>query len=484
MLRFKAPHDMLSLKDIHPLTPALRAYLFAYIMTTLPRLSAAVPLLSRSDLTIKQKIEVLLSALRASAGLKSLPAACTLIVGGSTVLPWLFTRTFLYSTKTTISHNVASFHTLFAPYLVTICSFWSAWLAFTLLNKDKEWMGRHADSRTEQFRPQTEDRMRHAGKTIDLTLFVACRASDIVAIRLWSGLRNRRLQSGPAAKRIMSWVKEVADPSIFAFSSAIIMWSWFYAPERLPRAYNTWITRIAELDQRLLQALRLCRRGDFVYGDTTSANADLPSLCSELGLSTDYGDPVITVPIPCELYHCGSGESCEVHAGTRFLRSFRLAVRLYAPLQLISLLQNTSTFKSRVLNALHSIVRSSSFLASFVALFYYSVCLARTRLGPRVFSAKTITPQMWDSGLCILAGCLACGWSILLEKRSRRQEIAFFVAPRALATLFPRVYDSRCRIKEQLIFATSAAIIMSTTQSRHHSSVRGVLGNILARVLR
>lgn len=41
--------------------------------------------------------------------------------------------------------------------------------------------------------------------------------------------------------------------------------------------------------------------------------------------------------------------------------------------------------------------RSSAFLASFISLFYYGVCLARTRLGPRIFSSRTISPP--DVGL-------------------------------------------------------------------------------------
>jgi hypothetical protein len=33
-----------------------------------------------------------------------------------------------------------------------------------------------------------------------------------------------------------------------------------------------------------------------------------------------------------------------------------------------------------------------------------------------------VTPMMWDSGLCVGAGCLMCGWSILVEKTRKRQE--------------------------------------------------------------
>ena len=211
------------------------------------------------------------------------------------------------------------------------------------------------------------------------------------------------------------------------------MWSWFYAPERLPRAYNHWISKAANIDSRLIQALRLARQGDFVYGEDTGQAPLLAGLCRELNLPEEYGDPTRTIPIPCELYHCGAGKSCEVHAFSRFRDSWKFAMKVYVSLQLLTLLRSPQV--KPIFVALRAAARSSTFLASFVASFYYAVCLARTRLGPKITSYKSITPQMWDSGLCVLAGCLACGLSILLEKPSRRQEVAFWVAPRALATM-------------------------------------------------
>jgi hypothetical protein len=43
-----------------------------------------------------------------------------------------------------------------------------------------------------------------------------------------------------------------------------------------------------------------------------------------------------------------------------------------------------------------------------------------------------VKQQRLDGGLCVLAGTWACGWSLLLESKRRRREMALFVAPRAL----------------------------------------------------
>ena len=260
------------------------------------------------------------------------------------------------------------------------------------------------------------------------------------------------------------------------------MWSWFYSPERLPKTYLSWISKIAQLDHRLLTALRLCRQGNLTYGSTTTENAHLPELCKELNLPEVMGNPTLTVPIPCELYHCGAGESCEVHAAMRFWNTFKLSMRIYLPLQGLDLLRRSDLRISSVFTVLQNAARSSSFLATFVGSFYYAVCLSRTRLGPRLF--PSVSPQSWDSGLCVLAGCVLCGWSILVEKFSRQQEIALFVAPRAIATLLPRVYERTNQTREQLVFAASVATVMTAIQNRNRRHVRGVLGTVIERVLR
>lgn len=89
---------------------------------------------------------------------------------------------------------------------------------------------------------------------------------------------------------------------------------------------------------------------------------------------------------------------------------------------------------------------------------------------------------MWDSGLCVLAGCLLCGLSVLVEESRRRLEIMLFVLPRAAATWFPRRYLPEHQWKERLVFALSAAVVLTTAQDSP-KRVRGVLGSILHKVL-
>ncbi|EXJ83138.1 hypothetical protein A1O1_06757 [Capronia coronata CBS 617.96] len=481
--------------DITPLKPVLRAYTLAYLSVTGPRLLDFLRTLRKQKLSAQEKLGLLYSILNTSTQVNRFPTAAAVIVGGATILPrvartllqWLFSST----TKTNSSHLSGRIN----ARLHFLCSFLSAWVAFGLLNRDEAWVRKRAKSRTtatvdasnlelpnQHHLPPPSYHPHYAGKTIDFTLFAFCRALDVAAITTWTRTRSKSWHPEHKTPALANLIRKTADPWIFAASAAIIMWSWFYSPHRLPRAYNRWISNVADIDGRLIQALRLARQGDFVYGQDTGQAPLLTGLCHELGLPEEYGDPAKTVPIPCELYHCGTGKSCEVHAMSRFWRSWKFAMELYVPLQVLTRLRSPST--KSPLEGIRSAARSSSFLAAFVAMFYYGVCLARKRLGPRLFSNKTVSPQMWDSGLCVLAGCLACGWSILLEKPSRRQEIAFFVAPRAIATILPRVYDKRYVRREQAVFATSVAVVLTTLKTGNDRNVRGVLGRVLGGILK
>ncbi|KAF2263146.1 hypothetical protein CC78DRAFT_286276 [Lojkania enalia] len=326
-----------------------------------------------------------------------------------------------------------------------------------------------------------------AGRTIDLSLFAAIRALDVILGSLWD-----RLTTASNSARLHA-ISKSTPPILFCFSAATIMHAWFYSPSRLPTTYNHWISTAAELDRRLVLALRHARYGTWIYGKDTGMAPLLGSMCRDYGLPESYGDPAKTCPVPCELVHMGYGKSCEKHALIRFGRGWLFAAKMYAPLQMFVLARNARARRrpgnlmriswDDILRASFDATRSSAFLGAFVAFFYYGVCLSRTRLGPKLFSRKSITPQMWDSGLCILGGCLFCGWSILLEHPKKRLEILFFVLPRAAATWFPRRYLPEHRWKEHFAFTLSAAIVLTAAQEAP-KRVRGVFGKILHSILK
>jgi len=359
-------------------------------------------------------------------------------------------------------------------------SFIAAWLSIKLLqSKESAAYTNISPSGSDDSDKAAFKSTRFAGRTMDLTLFAATRAVDVLVGEMWDRRKTRRIAAQKWTKAEAA-ISSLADSTIFASSCALIMWCWIYLPERLPRAYNKWIAGAAAVDARLITALNRCRWGELIYGQDTGQAPLLQSMCADYNWPEIWGDPAKTVPIPCEMVHMGTGKSCEYHAFRRFLKGFLMAGGMYGPLNVALQLRNPSMEGMK--RALISSARSSAFLGSFIALFYYGVCLARTRVGPHVFGTDFKSRQMIDSGICIGSGCMICGWSLLLENQGRRKDIALFVAPRALATLLPRRYEMKYQWRETALFATSTAIVFTCVQE-NPERVRGVLGKILSSVI-
>ncbi|KAK3297720.1 uncharacterized protein B0H64DRAFT_320002 [Chaetomium fimeti] len=495
------------------LRPLIRAYLFGYGYAVGPRLLTlllqhAARYRRRNKRTTTahepqtetptKRHEPFLAAVRrillVPLDKQSFPTFCAALIGGTTI--------FELSLRSLFERHAGSIPDLVRRRLSRwVASFIAAWMSLRLL-QSKQTPSFTAVTAAEpgpDGRPQTVE---YAGRTLDLTLFAFTRALDVVVGELWHRRRTRRVAAGQwtALERTIS---RFADPAVFALSSGLVMWTWFYHPPRLPAAYNKWISTAAAVDPRLIEALRRCRDRTLLYGRDTGQASLLGTMCDDYGMPAVWGDPAVSVPFPCELVHMGCGPSCEWHALSRFARSFRWAMTSYLPLSLALAIRgggrgSSSSHKSRkaallaiLRRATVSASRSSAFLAAFITLFYYGVCLARTRIGPHLLGGKKNDPttttttmrQTIDGGVCVGTGCVLCGWSILLEKAGRRKDMALFVAPRALATLFPRRYAIDKQWRETLAFAASTAVVM-TCFAENPRRVRGMMGGVLGSVFR
>lgn len=215
------------------------------------------------------------------------------------------------------------------------------------------------------------------------------------------GKRRSRLfaNSSSIMASLLAALSAQAEGITFVLSCSVIMWSWFYAPERLPPTYVKWITNLASMDERLLLALRSMRTAKpFIWTyqnrEVTPAGIDLlGSFAESLGHPYEWGDPtrlpgdrqeaqqlaqqakeanakaraegqeVVSDPyrtggdplpgfvlsgaagargkglmggLPCELVHCGvGGSSCLANAGLRWLRGWKVCMGIYVPVHLL-----------------------------------------------------------------------------------------------------------------------------------------------------
>lgn len=459
-----------------------------------------------------------MKVLRRSLSLKRFPTSCAVIVGGATLIPNVIRAVIepLRARCRLTGRGAASHFRLMRLISTFLCSLY----ALRLLNNRKPPASKPAATCSQNAaRVFPEDPVissdlprcqgpRSAGKTVDLTLFVLTRALSVLALRPRIERASTRLPFQDT-ELIQQW-NTATDSVLFSAAVAIIMYQWLYFPDRLPSAFNKWIEKVAEIDPRILQTLRLARTHEWRYGvDNSQVNHLLRGVAKDLSLPERWGDPAVTVPVKCELIHSGCGSSCEIHALWRFWRGWLLGMRMYIPLQIVVRVYRRPSLKSASLS-IGGAAKSSAFLGSFLFLFYYGVCLARTRLGPLFYTRSKhetdvvdatsevhgqqrpntlvkITPQSIDSGLCVLTACSICGWSILVETPPRRAEIAMFVAPRALATLLPRTYDWKYFWKvEALVFALSVTTVLDVIivdGQTGPARVRGVFGRVLRSVL-
>lgn len=459
------------------LRPVLRAYVLGYASSTVPRLlTLLMTHLSRrrKNIDLKPSESFVYSFIRILNGgleFQRFPTFCAALVGGSTLIE-IPLRKLIARFAGALS-QVAQLR--LAKWFSTCIA---AWYSLKLLQtKSSEAFVEYETITSTNGSIQRP--IRFAGRTMDLTLFAVTRAFDVILGELWSHRKARRTATGKWNK-VDRAVSTLADPAIFATSCALIMWAWIYTPDRLPRSYNKWIKSAAAVDERLLMALRRTRFGEIQYGVETGQAYVLQDMCKDYGWPLDYGDPVKSIPYPCEVVHMGTGKICEYHAISRFVRSFWWAFSTYLPINLALTIRNPSS--KAVKYAVVSSTRSSAFLGAFIASFYYGICLTRTRIGPRVLGTSTSVCRRIDAGLCIGGGCSLCGWSVMIENAGRRKELGLFVAPRALATLLPRRYLLEDQWKETLAFAMSTAVVF-TCVSEKPERVRGVLGKLLNRVL-
>lgn len=172
------------------------------------------------------------------------------------------------------------------------------------------------------------------------------------------------------------------------------------------------------------------------------------------------GNTIVTQPIECEAVHAFTTKSCELHALWRFWRGFKFALGVYAPLNLLMLIFPLKTNKTvRLIRVLKSSIRSSCFLGTYIGLYWYAVCLARTRLFPKLF--PNIPRARFDDTICAASGAVMCGFSSFIETPQRRKELALFVAPRGLGTLVPLEPTKRNLIIESFVFSVSLAVLLA-----------------------
>ncbi|RDX55854.1 hypothetical protein OH76DRAFT_1551396 [Lentinus brumalis] len=507
-----APHDLAdflhSLPDDHPLQIALRTYTLALSLALGP---ALLPFLT-SRKARAEGFKRLLHVLKREFSVNAFASAITVGVAGGAAIRhiWDLWEERTRETRSDQSKAILGQVRLWLGSLqdgqkTFLSNVISSTLAVSLLHSRK----RHAASMW----------VGRPSPTLDLSLLFLVRAMDsLVQLALFkpSKASERHLPAAVKEEKKAErrkWSTRL-DALVFWACSARIMWCFFYEPDMLPRSYNKWIMTIANIDPRILMALRRIRDGSFSYRKGTSNPPDLLiSFAQTLGYPAAWGDPAqlpayggpaadrawqkLSVSnrsgrggIPCELVHGGvGGGSCTSNAGIRGAQAFAEAVALYLPVHVLPILLTRPRRLLEVpklVSTLLSVARSASFLSAFVSSIWFAVCFTRTLVLARLF--PWISHDFWDGPYgCAFVGSLVCGASIWIERGRRRGEMALYVLPRAIRACLPakwlRSGRPSVRWAERLMFILSLSTLLTAAVHRP-DTLRGLSRWTLAFVMK
>ncbi|KAG0316726.1 hypothetical protein BGZ99_006727 [Dissophora globulifera] len=324
--------------------------------------------------------------------------------------------------------------------------------------------------------------------TIDYSLFAVVRALDVFG---HVAVKNRW---GP------SWLGSYGAVAVFVLACTEIMFSWLYEPERLPGPYAFWITKMGRMDKRLLETLREVRADRIHFGQPNPPELSnlLIGMCSELGLDPKLGDFENQQRLSCFVVHQGIAHSCEAHTGYRWAQGFLVSAGIYLPVHLLPALLSPKAFFKRlqenpvatVRSTLLATARSSAFLATYIALIWYGICCWRSKIMPLTMklTGRQYTSNVVDNIWGQLLGSFMCGFSVLIEKPHRRAEMALYVLPRAMYSMWSRVMSGRLsrRVEtagETLMYAVSMSVLLTGMMWKREMvrpSMQGLLSWMLA----
>ncbi|CAK7336911.1 unnamed protein product [Dovyalis caffra] len=206
------------------------------------------------------------------------------------------------------------------------------------------------------------------------------------------------------------------DALLFALACAQVMYSFIMHPESLPKAYLDFIQKTGPVAAPVYKAVRETCRGGPV--DVASLSAFL----SRRGKLDSVKLEEFPSIIPCSIVHPATN-SCLTQNANAASATFRKTFPLYfsltfVPYVVLHLQKFMDAPAWTCWLALRDAVRSTTFLSAFVGIFQGVICLHRK------VATRDHKLVYWIAG-----GISAL--SVLLEKKSRRAELALYVLPRA-----------------------------------------------------
>ncbi|SAM04863.1 hypothetical protein [Absidia glauca] len=254
------------------------------------------------------------------------------------------------------------------------------------------------------------------------------------------------------------------DALLFGLTCAQVMYSYTMQPATLPPDFYSFMIKAARCPEPALKLNAKNVRGLPITPEEvlTSIQKFRPTPRALAVASTVPLHPTAT---PCETLHPWM-DSCNEVAVERFTKVFKSMMPVYGTLHFVPMillrrkhLQKDPT--KMISKTAWATLKSGAFLATFVSLYQYQVCMHRNLvdIGWIKFNHKY---------LYYIFGFVCSYASIFLEDKRRRSELALYVLPKAIQSFYQILYQKHMMIKikhfEVIMTSMAMGIIMSFYQ--------------------
>ena len=291
-----------------------------------------------------------------------------------------------------------------------------------------------------------------------------------------------------AARR--GWVPDLphADVALMSLASARVMYCWIFQWPALDPGYHRFIMRIGGVSREQLDALATVLKGRKLDdGLHARFNAALPPGVAPLRVDA-WRHRGAEARVMHNAPQKSSLRFLAEYWPTAILRSLRMYLPVYAvPAVVLRLSEIVSDPAAWAQKAGKEVAvgsaRSALFLGSFCAIGWGAV-LGISKIGG---NARVVGGRGAEAMHGTLSGAL-CGLAVLLEKRSRRIELALFVFSHALRTGWrgtPLTRRTKDRVETLATVPLGMCAVAAMTHAfvRHPESVRRSYLKIMRRLL-
>ncbi|KAI9022769.1 hypothetical protein CLU79DRAFT_804209 [Phycomyces nitens] len=254
------------------------------------------------------------------------------------------------------------------------------------------------------------------------------------------------------------------DSLLFGLTCAQVLYAYTMQPQTLPPDFFVFMIKAARVPDPLLRLnAKNIRKIPLDPGE--ALNAIKKFRPTQHAIDVVSALPPLPTVTPCEAIHPWV-DSCTGTAFERFSLVFKSMMPVYGTLHFVplfllrtkSVLESPAKMLSRT--AINTI-KSGAFLATFVTVYQMQVCTHRKLVDLGITTANSKYFHFMYGFVCSYI-------SIFIEDKKRRSELALYVLPKAIQSLYLIAYQRRLIFKlkhfEVLMSSAAMAIIMSFYQ--------------------